>query len=73
MDIDTSGSLTDLVNQIDQALIDHPDVAAHNAAGVLLSRVVLLMSLDPATGKQLVKYVWERLDELEQSNPNPKF
>jgi len=36
---------------------------------MLLSRVTLLMSTDPIVGKELLKFVWTKLDELEQSNP----
>jgi len=31
--------------------------------------VTLLMVADPSVGKALVQYVWDKLDELEQSNP----
>jgi len=34
-----------------------------------LSRVTLLMSHDTEVGKELLKFVWNKLDELEQSNP----
>jgi hypothetical protein len=61
-------TLTDLVNELDVLIARYPE-AAHNIAGVLLSRVTLLMVDDPVTGKALVKYVWNKLDELEQSNP----
>jgi hypothetical protein len=27
------------------------------------------MSTDPSVGKELLKFVWNKLDELEQSNP----
>lgn len=58
------------VNELDELIIKYQDqFQAHNIAGMLLSRVTLLMSTDPETGKGLLKFVWERLDELEQSNP----
>jgi len=66
MDDDT---LLQLVNELDDVIARYP-AAAHNIAGVLLSRVTLLMTADPATGKELLKFVWNKLDELEQSNPN---
>ena len=61
-------TLTELVNELDLLIARYPE-AAHNIAGVLLSRVTLLMIDDPATGKALVQFVWNKLDELEQSNP----
>jgi hypothetical protein len=45
------------------------DFSAAGISGILLSRVTLLMSHDTEVGKGLLKYVWEKLDELEQSNP----
>jgi hypothetical protein len=62
-------TLLQLVNELDDVIARYPE-AAHNIAGVLLSRVTLLMTSDPATGKELLKFVWNKLDELEQSNPN---
>jgi hypothetical protein len=41
----------------------------HSISGILLSRITLLMSTDPAVGKELLKFVWNKLDELEQSDP----
>lgn len=65
--------LSDLVDSIDDLLLDYKDMGAHNLAGVLLSRVVLLVQHDPALGKDLVRYVWERLDQIEQDNPGDHF
>lgn len=65
--------LTELVDNIDDLLIEHREFGAHNLAGVLLSRVVLLVQHDPALGKDLVRYVWERLDQMEQDNPGDHF
>jgi hypothetical protein len=62
--------LEQLVEAIDQVISQYPDFEPHNIAGVLLSRITLLMSSDTETGKALLKFVWEKLDELEQSNPN---
>jgi hypothetical protein len=68
MDDDT---LVALVNELDQVIIRYQsEIPPHSLAGVLLSRVTLLCADDPVTGKGLVKFVWEKLDELEQSNPN---
>ena len=62
-------ALLDFVNRVDDAILDHDDMGNHNLAGALLSRVVLLMQQDPALGKDLVRYVWEKLDEIDQANP----
>ena len=62
--------LEELVNDLDEVILKYQeDFQAHNVAGILLSRVTLLMSTDPATGKELLKFVWNKLDELEQSDP----
>ena len=63
-------TMNSLVDDIDAILLKYPDEAAHNLAGILLSRVTLLMTMDPRTGKELVRYVWEKLDEIEQANPS---
>jgi hypothetical protein len=58
------------ISELDELIVKYQDVfAAHNVSGMLLSRVTLLMSTDPAIGKELLKFVWNKLDELEQSNP----
>jgi hypothetical protein len=41
----------------------------HNVSALLLSRVTLLQTMDPGVGKDLLKYVWEQLDAIEQANP----
>jgi hypothetical protein len=64
------GKLEELVNDLDEVILKYQeDFQAHNIAGILLSRVTLLMSTDPAVGKELLKFVWNKLDELEQSDP----
>ena len=61
--------IEDFINEIDQVILKYEDkFQAHNIAGMLLSRITLLMSTDPETGKGLLKFVWEKLDELGQSN-----
>jgi hypothetical protein len=65
----TDEEMAQMVDQIDAVIKQYPHVAAHNLAGVLLSRVTLLMTMDPATGKGLMRYVWEQLDQIEQSDP----
>ena len=68
---DHDDTLLALVNELDEVIIRYQsEFAPHSIAGVLLSRVTLLCADDPQTGKGLVKFVWEKLDELEQSNPN---
>ena len=58
------------IDEIDLAIVNYQDkFEAHNIAGMLLSRITLLMSTDPSVGKELLKFVWNKLDELEQSNP----
>jgi hypothetical protein len=70
-DKEDNDQLVEFVNDLDSVIQKYQDrYAAHNISGILLSRVTLLMSLDPAVGKELLKFVWNKLDELEQSNPN---
>jgi hypothetical protein len=58
------------VNDLDELIVKYQDkFSAHNITGMLLSRVTLLMSTDTEVGKELLKFVWTKLDELEQSNP----
>lgn len=69
MDKDRAELLVQMVAELDELIASYDEFEGHSIAGVLLSRVVLLMSQDPETGKGLVRYVWERLDEIEQQNP----
>jgi hypothetical protein len=63
-------ALVDFVNDLDIIIAKYQHVfPPHNTAGILLSRITLLMVDDPVTGKELLKFVWNKLDELEQSNP----
>ena len=62
-------ALLDFVNRVDEAILDNEHMGNHNLAGALLSRVVLLMQTDPALGKDLVRYVWEKLDEIDSAKP----
>ena len=68
----TDADIEHFVSVLDALLAEYPNEPPHNLAGALLSRVVLLMTVDPSTGKDLVKYVWEKLDEIEQADP-PSF
>lgn len=65
----TDEQMNTLVDQLDRVITQYHDCEAHNIAGVLLSRFTLLMTMDPGVGKELVKYVWEKLDEIEQADP----
>ena len=69
MDKNRAELLIQMVAELDELIASYDEFEGHNIAGVLLSRVVLLMSQDPETGKELVRYIWERLDEIEQQNP----
>jgi hypothetical protein len=63
-------NLEDFISELDTLILKYEDrFAAHNISGMLLSRVTLLMSTDPAVGKELLTFVWGKLDELEQSDP----
>lgn len=63
-------AIEDFIEDLDIVIMKYQDVfAAHSISGMLLSRVTLLMSTDPNVGKELLKFVWNKLDELEQSNP----
>lgn len=66
----TDEQMESMVAKLDAVIMEYQDCEAHNIAGVLLSRVTLLMTMDPETGKGLVRYVWEKLDEIQQSDPS---
>jgi hypothetical protein len=62
--------IVSFINDLDELIFKYQDTfSAHNITGMLLSRVTLLMSTDTEVGKHLLKFVWEKLDDLEQSNP----
>jgi hypothetical protein len=59
-----------LVDDIDQVIKGYEgSLNAIDVSGVLLSRVTLLCTMQPEIGKGLVRFVWEKLDEIEQANP----
>jgi hypothetical protein len=67
---DDDQQLLEFVNELDDLIIKWQDkYPPHNMSGILLSRITLLMTSDPSVGKELLKYVWTQLDELEQSDP----
>ena len=61
--------LEEFVSKLDLVILQYPEMEPHNISALLLSRVTLLMTMDPGTGKELLKYVWTQLDEIEQANP----
>jgi len=66
----TDTELDTLINQLDAVLLEYQHCQPHEVAGALLSRITLLMTMDPAVGKHMLKFVWEKLDEIEQADPN---
>jgi len=68
--MDDDNALVEFVSDLDAIIVKYQHVfPPHNVSGILLSRITLLMVDDPTTGKKLLEYVWNKLDELEQSNP----
>jgi hypothetical protein len=67
--MDNDQRLEELVNKLDEVIAQFPEMAPHNISAVMLSRITLLMTMDPSTGKELLKYVWTQLDEIEQADP----
>lgn len=66
----TEQDLEDFITDLDAVIFKYEDrFEAHNITGMLLSRITLLMTMEPALGKELLKYVWTQLDEIEQANP----
>jgi len=62
--------LVEFVSELDVLISKWGETfSPHSISGILLSRITLLMSTDPAVGKELLKFVWNKLDELEQSDP----
>ena len=62
--------LVEFVTELDELMLKwQEEFPPHNMSGILLSRITLLMASDPTTGKGLLQFVWNKLDELEQSNP----
>jgi hypothetical protein len=66
----TDKDIEDFIDDLDKVIFKYEGkFASHNVAGMLLSRVTLLCTMDPAVGKELLKYVWEQLDQIEQADP----
>jgi hypothetical protein len=63
-------ALVDLCNDLDQVILKwQTEFEPHNITGVMLSRITLLMTHDPATAKGLLQFVWDKFDQIEQANP----
>ena len=58
-------NLIEFLTELD-TIIAQSTFEPHIIAAMLLSRVTHLTSDDPATGKQLVQYVYNQLDQIEQ-------
>ena len=70
MEEKNDNDILEFITELDELILKYEDkFAAHSISGLLLSRITLLMSTDPIVGKELLKFVWNKLDELEQSNP----
>ena len=65
----TDAELDTLITNLDTLLMQYSHCQPHEVAGALLSRITLLMTMDPSVGKHMLKFVWEKLDEIEQANP----
>ena len=66
----TDKDIETFIKDLDAVIFKYEGIfQSHNIAGMLLSRVTLLMTMDPAVGKELLKYVWEQLDQIEQADP----
>jgi len=62
--------IVEFLRGLDDLIMEQQDnFSAHELSGMMLSRITLLMSNDLTVGKELLKFVWDKLDELEQSNP----
>jgi hypothetical protein len=54
----TDQDIEDFIKDLDTLILKYEGTfEAHNISGMLLSRITLLMTMDPAVGKQLLKYV----------------
>jgi len=68
--MDNPEALNSFIDELDTLIFKYEDVfEAHSVTAMLLSRVTLLMTMEPAVGKDLLKYVWEQLDIIEQADP----
>lgn len=62
--------IADLCRRLDELVLEYEgELDAKDVSGVLLSRVLQLQTMDPETGKGLMKWMWEQFDLIEQANP----
>jgi hypothetical protein len=62
--------LIELGDRVDSLIMEYEeDLVAHEVAGMLLGRVIALMTMEPDVGKHMLKYTWEQLDLIEQARP----
>ena len=68
--MDSEHAIEEIVNDFDAVIIKYQNkLEPHNISAIMLSRITLLMTHDPTTAKGLLQFVWDKMDELEQSNP----
>jgi hypothetical protein len=65
-----SPQLIELGDRVDSLIMEYEeDLVAYEVAGMLLGRVIALMTMEPDVGKHMLKYTWEQLDLIEQARP----
>jgi hypothetical protein len=65
-----SPRLIELGDRVDQLVLEYEDdLEAYEVAGMMLGRVIALMTMEPDIGKHMLKYTWEQLDLIEQARP----
>jgi len=66
----TDQDIEQFIEDLDTVIFQYQNVfESHNLAGMLLSRVTHLMTMDPSVGKQLLMHVWHQLDTIESADP----
>jgi hypothetical protein len=67
---DESPRLIELGDRVDELILEYTDdLEAYEVAGMMLGRVIALMTMEPDIGKHMLKYTWEQLDIIEQARP----
>jgi hypothetical protein len=62
--------LVELGDRVDSLIMEYTDeLEAYEVAGMMLGRVIALMTMEPDVGKHMLKYTWEQLDIIEQARP----
>jgi hypothetical protein len=65
-----SAKLVELGDRVDSLIMEYTDeLEAYEVAGMMLGRVIALMTMEPDVGKHMLKYTWEQLDIIEQARP----